>query len=152
MEKTYYPTHSRIGAWLVGVILGYMLHFGKGKVKQLPKLLVAICWILASSVMLTIVFGIYFMQQPTAPISVLGSAFYDSLSRIAWPMSLSWIIFACVHGYGGPANWLLSLLQWQPLARLSYSMYLLHLPVQLLLTASMRTAGSFSNFSAVIHT
>lgn len=37
MIKTYYPTHTRMGAWLVGVLLGYVLHNLKEKSIKLPK-------------------------------------------------------------------------------------------------------------------
>lgn len=39
MTSTYYPTHTRMGAWLVGVILGYILHDLKGKSVRIPKVL-----------------------------------------------------------------------------------------------------------------
>lgn len=106
-------------------------------------------WIVAIGTILSIIFGIYFMQQPDYPGTVLESAFYESFSRVCWSISLSWIIFACIHGYGGPVNWFLSFPQWQPLARLSYSIYLVHLPIQLLLAASSRTQLNFSDFLAV---
>lgn len=99
--------------------------------------------------MLSIIFGIYFMQQPDYKATVVESAFYESFSRVCWAISLSWIIFACIHGYGGPINWFLSLPQWQPLARLSYSIYLVHLPIQLLIVASARIQLNFTDFLAV---
>lgn len=37
MYETYYPTHTRMGAWLVGVLLGYILHNSKGKSMTIPK-------------------------------------------------------------------------------------------------------------------
>lgn len=37
MTTTYYPTHIRMGAWLVGVLLGYILHNLKGKSIKVPK-------------------------------------------------------------------------------------------------------------------
>lgn len=26
MAKVYFPTHTRMGAWLVGILLGYFMH------------------------------------------------------------------------------------------------------------------------------
>lgn len=37
MESTYMSTHSRYGAWAVGVILGYILHNRKGTNVYLSK-------------------------------------------------------------------------------------------------------------------
>lgn len=120
------------------------------KIPKIPtQTIIAVGWFIAIGTMLSIIFGIYFMQQPDYPATVLESAFYESFSRVCWAISLAWIVFACVHGYGGPVNWFLSLPQWQPLARLSYSIYLVHLPIQLLIVASARTQMNFTDFSAV---
>ncbi|KAG4075102.1 hypothetical protein HA402_013497 [Bradysia odoriphaga] len=149
LVKTYYPTHTRMGAWLEGVLLGYLLYKLKGKSIKLPKILIAIGWSIAIGTILAIIFGPYHMHQPDYIATDLESAFYESFSRVCWAISLSWIIFACVHGYGGPVNWFLSLPQWQPLARLSYSIYLLHLPIQLLIVASSRTQLIFTENLAI---
>lgn len=89
------------------------------------------------------------MQVPTYDDSVLRGAFYEAISRVAWATALAWLVFACTHGYGGPVNWFLSLAGWQPLARMSYSIYLVHLPVQLVLAAQVRTSTYFSDTTAV---
>lgn len=80
---------------------------------------------------------------------MLAGAAYESLSRISWAAAVAWLIFACAHGYGGPINWFLSLSGWQPLARLSYAIYIVHLPLQLVLAAQVRVPGYFSDLSAV---
>lgn len=99
--------------------------------------------------MLAIIFGNYPLQQFDHTASVWTDAVYTALSRVGWSLALAWIIFVCVHGYGGPVNWLLSLSGWQPLARLSYCIYIVHLPVQLVLAGRLRMPGYFSDMSAV---
>lgn len=42
MITTYYPTHTRMGAWLVGVLLGYILHNLKGESIRVPKVFMQI--------------------------------------------------------------------------------------------------------------
>lgn len=37
MELVYYTTHCRMGAWLVGVVLGYALHGMRGKSVKISK-------------------------------------------------------------------------------------------------------------------
>lgn len=37
MALVYYPTHTRMGAWLVGVLLGYILHNHRGGRANIPK-------------------------------------------------------------------------------------------------------------------
>jgi peptidoglycan/LPS O-acetylase OafA/YrhL len=54
-------------------------------------------------------------------------AFYASVHRISWACLVSWIIFTCHHlKSGGFINWILSQPLWQPIARISLSIYLVH--------------------------
>jgi len=48
-------------------------------------------------------------------LSAVAEAFYISLSRIAWPLGLSWVVFASMQGYRGLANSFLASPLWQPL-------------------------------------
>ncbi|KAJ6638309.1 Nose resistant to fluoxetine protein 6 [Pseudolycoriella hygida] len=144
--EVYYPAHTRIRSWLVGVLLGYILHNLRRKSIQMSKNFVAIAWFLAIGTILSAVFGIYFMQQPDYPTTTVESALYESVSRVGWAISVSWIIFACVHGYGGPVDKVLSLPQWQPIARLAYSIYVVHSLVLQLIISSTRTPRDFSDF------
>lgn len=74
---------------------------------------------------------------------------YDIFSRITWAIALCYVIFACIHGYGGPINWFLGHPLWQPLSRLSYSIYLVHFPIVILTTATLKSSLYFSELSAV---
>jgi peptidoglycan/LPS O-acetylase OafA/YrhL len=56
-------------------------------------------------------------------------AIFFSMSRLTWALSISWIIFACHYGYGGPINSFLSIKSFIPLTRLSYCAYLIHPPI-----------------------
>ena len=53
-------------------------------------------------------------------------AIFFSLSRLTWPLSISWIILACHYGYGGFINSILSAKSYIPITRLSYCAYLIH--------------------------
>ncbi|XP_065079673.1 nose resistant to fluoxetine protein 6-like [Ochlerotatus camptorhynchus] len=150
MVLVYYPTHTRVGAWLVGVILGYILHQTKHHRIQLSKIACISGWLISLSIMLAILLGDYPLQQPEtyADHPVIVDAVYESTNRVVWAGCLAWIVFACVNGYGGPIDTFLSLSIWQPLGRLSYSIYLLHLPLQTMLLGSVRNAGYFSDIAA----
>lgn len=84
-------------------------------------------WALSLAIMLTIVFVNYiFLQIKTSKNTPLENGLYDALSRVGWSIALCYIIFACVHGYGGPINYFLSHPLFQPLNRLGYTMYIFH--------------------------
>lgn len=77
------------------------------------------------------------------------SGVYTPISRLTWSLILCLVIYACVKGYGGPINWFLSWPQWQPLARLSYGIYLIHMPLMILNVASLRRPEYFSSRTIV---
>jgi len=83
------------------------------------------------------------------PLSTLEESLYYTLTRVAWPLAICWIIFACIQGYGGLANSFLSSPLWQPFSRLSYSMYIWHMFVQEMNSRSVRTNTYFSSYSMV---
>lgn len=106
-------------------------------------------WLLSLAIMFAVIFGNYPLQQLDHTASTIEDAIYASFSRVAWSAAVAWQIFMCIHGYGGPINWFLSMPGWQPFARLSYSIYIVHMPLQLTLLAATRTSGYFSDLIAV---
>lgn len=99
--------------------------------------------------MATVVFGNYPMVQPEIRPTNVEYALYASLGPIAWAIALSYIIFACVHGYGGPVNWFLSLSIWQPLSRLNYALYIVHYPVLTIVMGGAKTPFVMNEFYVV---
>ena len=69
------------------------------------------------------------MWDPVEEIPIAARSFYNGLHRVGWGLAVGWVILACVKGAGGPVNTFLSWRAWAPLARMSYVMYLVHIPV-----------------------
>lgn len=150
MARTYFPTHLRFSPWLIGVFGGYVLHIcRKGTLVRIPKVINLLGWIISLAIMATVIFANYPLVQPTKNLPALDHALYESLSRVAWSIALCYIIFACVHNYGGPVNWFLSHPLWQPLSRLCYAIYLIHFPVVMLFQGTIKTSPQFSEMIAV---
>lgn len=99
--------------------------------------------------MATVIFANYPLWQPENHSTALETSLYTSLSRVGWAAALSYVIYACVHGYGGPVNWFLSLSIWQPLSRLSYAIYIVHFPVIFVVAGSAKTPFEASELFAV---
>lgn len=112
--------------------------------------LILLGWLMALAMLFAVIFALYPNNQPNAnPLTHLEGAFYLSLSRIAWPIALAWIVFACINGYGGPINRFLSWSFWEPLSRLSYCMYIWHLLVVSINAGRIKTNPYFSDYDAV---
>lgn len=57
----------------------------------------SIClWIISIVLICGVIFGMYGIQFET-----YSSMAYTSLSHTSWGLSISWILIACVTGYGG---------------------------------------------------
>lgn len=105
-------------------------------------------WTCALIAMPAVVFGNFRYYQSPANASALEFGLFEALTRVAWSISLSYIIFACIHDSGGPVNRFLSLSVYQPLAKLSFTIYLIHLLVMAATTLTFQTSPTFSEMAA----
>lgn len=99
--------------------------------------------------MLTVIIEHYPNYQPTANLLPFEFGIFESLARITWSSCLSYIIFACAHDSGGVVNWFLSLPMWQPLAKLSFSIYLIHYSILNVTMFTYETTTTFSKLAAL---
>ena len=104
------------------------------------KYLVAFIWTLASAIGLAIVYGLipYLNEDKVPEMNSFVRVSYGSLNRLVWSVVVGWVIFACVHGYGGPVNRFLSGQVFIPLSRLTYIIYLVHVNYLLVWSAHLR--------------
>lgn len=116
----YQPTHARMGPWMVGKVLGYILHTTRNRNITISWKLNSILWILSLSVITAIVIGLQPLYINHTPL--LANAIYIAFHRLAWSCAIFWIIFAS----GLMVWWFLSWPEWQPIARMSLSMYVIH--------------------------
>ncbi|CAD5223902.1 unnamed protein product [Bursaphelenchus okinawaensis] len=120
----YNPPWTRCQPYIVGFLLGYVMH-NRLKVK-LNKIVLLIGWILVFAA----IFAVYYPIKDWVggePMDLIPRSLYASLSRLAWSYIIGWVIFTCYYGYGGPVNRFLNWPGWVPLGRLSYCAYLIHL-------------------------
>ncbi|ENN81281.1 hypothetical protein YQE_02317, partial [Dendroctonus ponderosae] len=103
-DKIYDKPWTRLGPYMVGMCLW-----------------VVIGWVSSFGLLLALVYGLYEVH-----LSPIAGAAYSSLSHTAWAVGLAWIVVACVTGYGGMINKLLSLPILYPFSRVTYCAYLVH--------------------------
>lgn len=143
-ELIYNATHARMGPWLVGIVLGYILHTFKDKTVLISKRLNAVLWVLSLSVLISVVCLVQPLRSPNNQTSLVANAFHIAFHRLAWSIAVSWMIFACQKlRTGGIIRWFLSLPQWQPIGRMSLSMYLVHVIYQFTSMMNRKDAMTF---------
>nr|CAB3264544.1 nose resistant to fluoxetine protein 6-like [Phallusia mammillata] len=125
ISDLYTKPWCRIGAYLVGVLTGYILQTKQVKIKM-PLVAAALGWLCAAALNLSIIYGLYPTVSHGGALTVNTAAFYNAMARPMWCVGLAWVVIACSNGRGGPVNTFLSWKGFIPLSRLTYCAYLLH--------------------------
>lgn len=129
---------------------GYILYESRDKTVRIPWYTQLIGWIATAGILYGVVLApfttIHGYKMAT---STFSGAAYESFSKIGWGFMMSWVVFACYHGYGGVVNSFLSNPLWQPFARLSFTMYLSHMLVMSVIDGNAQTSSYFSDFQSV---
>ncbi|XP_026315721.1 uncharacterized protein LOC113227063 [Hyposmocoma kahamanoa] len=139
----YFNTLTRCSPFFIGMCFGYLIHFWREKNIRLSKILNLILWILNLGMLWTAFYAITPMKNANFNNQTYDN-FVNSFMRPVWALGIGWLILVCAEGYGGPINWFLSLRLWKLPSRLSFAIYLLHHPIQFVITASTSQHVYFS--------
>lgn len=132
-KLVYMKPWCRASPYLVGLALGYFMRVVDKNKVQLKWWQVGLGWILALVIMGAVVFGVKDYNTFTGKVheyNAAASILYGGFNRLAWGLAIAWLVFACHMGYGGLANSFLAHHYWQPISRLTYSIFLIALNVQ----------------------
>ncbi|XP_034490264.1 nose resistant to fluoxetine protein 6-like [Drosophila innubila] len=147
----YFSTHLHATPWLIGAVFGYILHVNRGKCFKLSRPVVWTGWFVCLATVFACLFALVPYDKFNGPkLTLLGDATYYTLTRLAWPLALCWIVFACMEGYGGMANSFLSSPLWQPLSKLSYAVYVWHILIQEVNVRRTQTSTYFSDYEMML--
>ena len=127
-DMIYGKPYCRIGPYLVGILLGYIIFKNyriKFEKKQLNWIIHLVLWGVAIIVGMSVVYGFYGSYHGHE-VSKAGNIAYFMLARPAWGVALAIVTFTCHYGYGGVIDKFLSLPLWVPLSRLTFNAYLVH--------------------------
>lgn len=119
-DKIYDKPWTRLGPYLVGMSVGWILFKTDCKIKM-NKFAVTLGWSCSAAGLFGLVYGLY--ERELHPLT---AAAYSSLSHSIWAIALAWIVIACSTGYGGFMNKLLSATILYPFSRVTYCAYLVH--------------------------
>ncbi|XP_078593512.1 nose resistant to fluoxetine protein 6-like [Branchiostoma floridae x Branchiostoma japonicum] len=149
---TYYgKPYCRIGPYLVGVAVGWLLVKMKRKQTRsiTMSLLMTVGWLVAAASAVAVLYATYGIYNGTTLQTQGENVLYLTVHRTVWAMALGWVVVACHHGYGGVVDTILSWHGWVPLSRLNYCAYMLHQQLVLVVYLSMEGPIHFSNFTMV---
>jgi len=161
--KVYFMPYTRATPYFVGSLCALWLakvqRSGKtgrelmnSLYKKYPKLASlhprALAWIVVTAVALAVVFGLAESNYSTTfsnakvpdphMLSMAETFFYATFVILAWSLVLAWIVMMCALGLAEPLNFFLSHPMWQPLSRLTFGSYLISLPLQGLIFATLQ--------------
>jgi len=145
----YMKPWCRAMPYLVGLYMGWVLHKIRGRKIHIPAPLVAIGWITSALTACLVVYGLYDYTAQGIPQPKTVLIIFPMLDRTAWAVCLAWVVFACVTGYGGVVNSILSWKPFIPLSRLTYCSYLVSIDVQTFYWNTQRTAMHIDQTVAV---
>ncbi|GFG32287.1 hypothetical protein Cfor_02684, partial [Coptotermes formosanus] len=148
-EHIYTRTYARAGPYFIGIALGYLLHTLKNKHISISMVWVALGWLVSLCSCAAVVFGGVVFYSDNHEYNAFESSMYAGLHRSAWALSVAWIVFACVTGYGGLVDLFLSWKLFVPLSRLTYCTYLCQYVVLLINIGSTRVPAYLSGYTVV---
>lgn len=130
-----------MGPYCLGILTGYVLH--TRPTIRLPKHLTWMLWLLLpplsfTTLLLTYLWNGAYDDPDLINPSPLVSALYVAIHRIIWTSLVAWIVFAAATGRAKLLSNFLSHSIFIPLSRLSYSIYLVHLPVIMFRALNLR--------------
>ncbi|WAR03139.1 NRF6-like protein [Mya arenaria] len=138
-DDYYVKPYCRIGPYVVGMLLGYILYKTDGKTRM-SRVRVLLGWALAAVCCMSVLYGNYDSVRGVHIPSRYESALYTATHSTVWAVGVSWVIYACCTGYGGFVNTLLSWKAFVPLSRLTYTAYLVHPALMMVYYAGKREA------------
>ncbi|GFN76372.1 nose resistant to fluoxetine protein 6 [Plakobranchus ocellatus] len=139
--------YCRMAPYIIGLLLGHIVT-SRG-VFRLPRLLVAAGWLVCATAGIATIFGVYRSYSHHHLITVSGAAVYNALKDVSFGLCVAWVIFACLTGNGGFINTFLSWSVFVPLSRLSYLIYLVHIPLIYVFIFSLEGAMTMTEWTLV---
>jgi len=149
MDVSYTKPWMRFGPYAVGLWAGFLLYKTANQKIKLSKLVVMAGWLASTGIALATIYGIIPWFDPAVEVPKGLGAFYAGSHRFGWGIVISWIIFACSRGYGGPVNTFLSWKAFIPLGRLSFCAYLISYNLQTAFSGRQLQVTTYDTYTTV---
>lgn len=123
LEYVYFRPLTHVATYMCGIICGYMAATHRGT--SIHLLLQGALWVSSVSLTSFVVFVTLPWNRGHLPGDIIN-ALYGGFHRLLWSLGLSWPVYACATGRGGPLARILGWKAFKPLAKLAYGVYLIH--------------------------
>ena len=146
-NNIYEKPYCRINAYLVGILLGFVL-YKKWKVPGTFWVRLSIhgaLWIVAAIFCSVNAYGQY-KTWHSDPFSKAENVLVFMFSRTVWSTGVAIVIYLCHNNFGGAINTFLSWGVWVPLSRLTFMAYLSHPMVLTVLYGTMRSQLLYTHY------
>ncbi|XP_075539822.1 nose resistant to fluoxetine protein 6-like [Dermacentor variabilis] len=139
--RPYYHTVCYFGGCMTYLVVDDF------KERKISKWFQQVCWYGSVACCLFCVFVKFAWYRSPNPVSAGVALLAAFLDRILWTLFLAWITLACSTGRGGALSKLLSWNAYVPLSKLSFGVYLIHVPFLHLLFRASRERMFWSIFN-----
>ncbi|XP_070386524.1 nose resistant to fluoxetine protein 6-like isoform X1 [Dermacentor albipictus] len=128
LEQIYFRPYTHFGPFCLGMIIAYAFLTKKPRF-ELGWVCQGVTWIAVLLAGATVLFcPKQWGDGDTLPAPWIAAA-YASCHRLVWALCIGWLVFACISDSGGLVNSVLCSPLLVPLSRLSYPVYVLHVPI-----------------------
>ena len=100
-QHHYIAPHTRAATYIIGLGLGYSLQKTRGRKFQISYPITLSLWIISIGSMLVSLIGCHVFHEEVHDYNRLEASVFLSCSRSAWTIGVGWMVWACIHGYGG---------------------------------------------------
>lgn len=136
LELIYFRPFTHVGAYIVGVLCGYVTVQCKN-VATSPTVEMAL-WLVSSALACGVLFLSFTWNQGYLPDTVTNSL-YGGFHQLLWALAFFWPSYACATGRGGVLNKVLAWRFFIPLSRLTFGIYLIHVLLYVTRMLRLRT-------------
>nr|XP_029732450.1 nose resistant to fluoxetine protein 6-like isoform X2 [Aedes albopictus] len=152
-QKSYIPLHMNLGNYLAGMLTGLIyIHLKKNNINPVQKRWFRILWFLIvplaiGSLLIHYIFYVNDFEKPS-----LWIAIYFPVMKYTWGFFSGLFLIGFVNGVAPTMRRIFHHRVFEPLGRLTYSAYLIHVTVMRLFVLSNRSAIHFNHIGSTVVT
>ncbi|XP_054717952.1 nose resistant to fluoxetine protein 6-like [Uloborus diversus] len=137
---------SHFGPYVIGMLVGIIV--AKGAHHKIRTCLSGIIWIACIALIYGLMYVLYVHR--TDALGAYWSAIYAGNHRTVFGLCVAWVLVACAFDTGGFVNAIFSWRIFDPLYRLSYYSYLLHVVIIAFTLGTARTIHHYDHWELML--